>query len=1496
MNKWKIFIEQNGFSNSIIKDSQLEDLELDCDNNLDVNIIFSNIVPLIDYIKFIEAAKFSFFDKIYNNINFNIKYQSISEFSNYFADYYSHIIKNIEKTKPTIGYLIDYKTKYNQDTNTLYIICGKDFSHIQQFLIPIKNEFSKIGIFLDVKVEIDESIESLSEKLEKKNKIEKEMLNKKLDLIKEELKNEGPKSKTSSRENYIRQNRKYEQIDIFKIPKNLTEFDLYISKKEPVYVEVLGYISDLKINKLKTTSMLSFLLTNENDTILVKKFIRDNESQVTTFKDDDYVSAKGKIQMDNFAKDIVLLADSIENIKAPETKIRQDVSDEKRVELSVHTKMSNLDGVASASDYVRLAASFNHKAIAITDIDTVAAFPEFSKACKKYNIKPIYGTEISLVYEDEFKIVSSKEDFNLVNQDYVVFDVEATGLSKNYDEIIEIGAVKISKGFKVSEFSKLIKPRQVVSEKIFKITNIDKDELDKADYIENVLPKFLDFIKGSVLVAHNAKYDIGMLRESVKRLTGKKMEFSYMDTLTMSQYFLSGELKRFGLDAICKYFKVKLDGHHRAYNDALATSECFIKMLGVLPNDIKSAYNLRDYILKNNDGYKYLIPYKVSLLAKNQNGYRDIFKLLSYSLTDYFYKRARIPSLLLEKLRENILVGSGGEFGPVFQAAYFLTDEELEKYIKRFDYIEISPRECYLHLIEDLDTKGEAVISDIQRRIIEISQKLKKPVVATGDVYYLEKEDKIYRSLFIRSPKVGGGIHYLKKYNEKPDCFFRTTSEMLNSFPNLSYEKVYEIVVKNPNKIKDKIDNVNAFGDTLFSLDDNVFSKNLKIPSVCDEVKRLVKENIEKKYGKAFHPEIRKRIEHEIKIITKNNYAPIYYIAYLLVQKSLKDGYVVGSRGSVGSSFVATILDITEVNPLAPHYYCPNGDYQAFEVSEQSEIDKLSDSEKIINNNLKAAKCGFDLKKCTCPRCGALLKGDGHDIPFETFLGFDGDKIPDIDLNFSGEYQAKAHEYVRELLGKEKTLRAGVIQTVAEKNAFGYVTGYLQENPSISIRRARQEFMAKKIQGVQRSTGQHPGGIVVIPENISVYDITPVQYPADDVTSSWKTTHFDYHSIESNLLKLDILGHDDPTIIRFIMNYVWKNPDKFPFDNVKDIPLNDPRVYDLFKSTKELNLISNEIFSEVGTYGVPELGTPFVREMLTQIKPRDFSNLVKVSGLSHGEGIWLGNGDTLVKGTEDGIKVPFNDIIGCRDDIMTTLINKYKINPLTSFNIMEFIRKGKPSSDIKKWLEYEKILKENNVPNWYIKSASKIKYMFPKAHATAYVLMAIRIAWFKINYPLIFYAAFFSKRVDQFDHEIMVAGYNAIFNKLSELKSNKDKNAKDTSLQTTLEVALEMTSRGFNFVRADIYKSDSNDFLIEDEKSLRMPFKAVDMLGIETAKKIVEEREKTPFLNKDDAKKRGSINKTVFETLEKIGALSDISDEKYVEDDKLLNSLFTANI
>lgn len=1491
MNKWKIFIEQNGFSNDIVKNSILEGVELDYENSiLEINILLSNIVPLIDYIKFTDSLKISFYDKVYKDIIFNIKYESISDFSNNSNDYYLYVIKDLEKVKPSISYLIDYKTRFNYENNTLYIICGKDYNHLQQFLIPIKQEFLKLGINIDVKVEIDEKIESVSERLKKEKKIADEMLNKKLDLLKSEL-NQSAKNNTTKNK-FTKSSRNYEHIEVSKIPKNLTELDLYTSKKGPLFIEISGLASSINLTKLKSTNILSFLLTDENDTLLVKKFLNDDEIINYNFiKEDDSIVAKGKIQMDKYANDIILVADIIEccpKIKEPS---RMDNSDEKRIELSVHSKMSNLDGVASASDYVNLASRFNHKAIAITDIDTVASYPEFSKACKKHNIKPIYGTEISLVYEDEFKVVSSKENFDFINQDYVVFDVEATGLSKYYDEIIEIGAVKISKGFEIGSFSYLVKPKQIVSDKILKITNIDKEELYKADDIEVILPKFLDFIKGSVLVAHNAKYDIGMLKESVKRLLNKKMEFPYIDTLTMSQYFFNKDLKRFGLDALCKYFKVKLEGHHRAFNDAKATGECFIKMLNMLPSDIKDAFTLRDYILKNNDGYKYLIPYRVSLLAKNQDGYRSIFKLLSYSLTDYFYKRARIPSVVLDKLRENILVGSGGEFGPVFQAAYYLTDEELEKYIKRFDYIEVSPYECYLHLIDDLDVRGGAIIKDIQRRIIEAAQKLKKIVVATGDVYYLNKDDKIYRDLFIRAPKIGGGIHYLKKYSKRPDCYFRTTSEMLNSFPDLKSEKVYEIVVKNPNKILEKIEDITAFGNTLFSLNDNVFAKNLKIPSVCEEVKRLVKENLEKKYGKVIHPIIRKRIEHEIKIITKNNYAPIYFIAYLLVQKSLKDGYVVGSRGSVGSSFVATILDITEVNPLPPHYFCPNGDFQAFEIKDQLEIDKLSDSEKIINNNLKAAKCGFDLKKCVCPRCGEMLKGDGHDIPFETFLGFDGDKIPDIDLNFSGEYQARAHEYVRELLGSDKTLRAGVIQTVAEKNAFGYVTGYLQENPNISIRRARQDFMAKKIQGVQRSTGQHPGGIVVIPENISVYDITPVQYPADDVKSSWKTTHFDYHSIESNLLKLDILGHDDPTIIRFIMNYVWQNPDKFSFNCVKDIPIDDPRVYDLFKSTKELKLIYNEIFSEVGTYGVPELGTTFVRDMLTQIKPRDFAGLVKVSGLSHGEGIWLGNGDELVRGVNN-VKVAFNDIIGCRDDIMTFLINKHNMDPLTSFNIMEFIRKGKPSVDLKKWLEYEKILKENNVPNWYIKSAAKIKYMFPKAHATAYVLMAIRIAWFKINYPLLFYAAFFSKRMDQFDHEIMISGYNAIYNKLSDLKSSKEKNAKEVSLQTTLEVALEMTSRGFNFLRADIYKSDSNDFIIEDEKSLRMPFKSVDMLGSETAKKIVEERKNGLFLNKEDVKKRCSINKTVFETLEKLGALSDVSEEKIIKKDVFKNSLF----
>ncbi|MFP4178409.1 MAG: PolC-type DNA polymerase III, partial [Acholeplasmataceae bacterium] len=834
--------------------------------------------------------------------------------------------------------------------------------------------------------------------------------------------------------------------------------------------------------------------------------------------------------------------------------------------------------------------------------------------------------------------------------------------------------------------------------------------------------------------------------------------------------------------------------------------------------------------------------------------------------------------------REGLLVGSGCSHGDVFEAALNRDDETLKEAISFYDYIEVQPPEAYRHLKGKLGEYADEIIEAVITKIVRFAKKAGKIIIASGDVHYLDQKDVLYREIYIRTPLVGGGIHDLYNYDRMPDQYFLTTEEMLERMRFLGDDLAKEITVDNTQLLNRKIEAIKAFPDELYSLPDDAFAETLGIESIADEVRRLVYDKLQYLYGNEPHPYITERVSRELSNIIDNRFAPIYYISHLLVKKSLQDGYLVGSRGSVGSSLVATLLDITEVNPLRPHYRCPNGDFTAFYFSEE-EIHKygVSPEQKALFKELKEAQSGYDLRDADCPICGAKLAKDGHNIPFETFLGFKGDKVPDIDLNFSGEYQAKAHDYVRELLGKDHTFRAGTIQTVAERNAFGYVKGYL-EDKKLTFRRAQIERLAKRIQGVRRSTGQHPGGIVVVPKSKTIYDVTPIQYPANDTTSEWKTTHFDYHSFESNLLKLDILGHDDPTMLKYLMDYVKRNPADFPFDRAQDIPIDDPEVYRIF-STVDAFGIDDDADKEIASFGIPEFGTPFTRQMLTATRPDTFAGLVKISGLSHGTDVWLKNAQALIDGTTPYGKIDFNDIIACRDDIMVQLA-EFGLEPDRAFEIMEFVRKGKPSKDPVKWLEYEQEMRENGVPDWYIWSAAQIKYMFPKAHATAYVIMAMRIAWFKVYEPLLFYSAFFSKRASHFEYDTMMAGKKAIRKRMEELNQGYGRTAKDENLLVTLSVAYEMVARGYSFLPIDIKRSQATTFRME-ENGLRMPFATIDGLGAAVAEDVCNNRRERPFDSLADIKRRTRLNRTLFDKLMDYGAFGDLKSENNVIDDGL---------
>jgi DNA polymerase-3 subunit alpha (Gram-positive type) len=858
-----------------------------------------------------------------------------------------------------------------------------------------------------------------------------------------------------------------------------------------------------------------------------------------------------------------------------------------------------------------------------------------------------------------------------------------------------------------------------------------------------------------------------------------------------------------------------------------------------------------------------------------------MYKILSKGLTDHYDRNAKVVKSYLEKHRKGLLVSSGCFNSNFFEIALNKPRKDLVEAARYFDYLEVQPPSHFVYL-QDENPNWKNMIQDVIKKIVEVGKELNIPVVATGDVHHLDPRDVKYREIMINTPVVGGGVHDLFFKKTKPNQYFMTTNEMLEEFKFLGVDTAFEIVVTNSNLIADSVEYIQVIPDDLYAPTDEFLAEK-GVPSIKTKVERMVNQKVREIYGDPLPEIVKARVERELTNIIEHQFSTVYYISHLLVKKSLDDGYLVGSRGSVGSSFVATLMDITEVNPLPPHYVCPKCHFSAFKKTQEEKTSIGQNDFEVENETiLDKTDCGWDLPDAKCPVCSTQLKKDGHDIPFETFLGFEGDKIPDIDLNFSGDYQGIVHEYIRELFGENYAFRGGTIGTCAAKTSFVMVRDYYEKLNKdregrglepIRIRKAEMERLARGIEGSKRTSGQHPGGIVVVPNTNEIYDFTPIQYPGNALDTSWKTTHFDYHSIESNLFKLDVLGHDDPTMIRYLMDLVNQNQSEFPFSNPQDIPVDDPDVYKLLSGTDVINLTKDDLNSDVASFGIPEFGTNFVRGMLSESRPKSFAELVKISGLSHGTDVWISNAQTLVAGNDRKYgKIDFKDIIGCRDDIMVDLIS-YGMKPTTAFEIMEFVRKGKAARDPEKWASYADTMRASNVPEWYIWSCGRIKYMFPKAHATAYVLMAMRIAWFKLYKPIYFYAAYFSKRASYFDSEALVNNYEGISRRINEIKEQGNSASdRDQNLLTVLEVALEMVKRGFSFKPIDLYKSDSKNFIIsEDQKSLILPFIVVDSLGENVADTIVLAREEKEFISKQDVKNRTKLSTTLFTRLEEMG-------------------------
>lgn len=1218
-----------------------------------------------------------------------------------------------------------------------------------------------------------------------------------------------------------------------------------IREEASVIVEVYVFGIDVFESAKTGFKILTLKISDGTDSMYAKLFSKDEKEFnkiVNNIKLNSYYKISGYVKNDQYAKDLVINIRAIESLDSKTNK-RIDDAKEKRVELHTHTFMSQMDGVMSAEALIDEAISFGHKAIAITDHNGCQAFPSAFKKSK--DIKILYGTELNVV-DDEVDIVFRETDDILLDTTYVVFDVETTGFNAaGGDQIIEIGAVKIEKGNVIDRFSTLINPGYKVSSKTTEITGITDSMLKGKPSEEKSILDFKSWIMDLPLVAHNAKFDQSFLAMAYKKYNLGELKNTVLDTLELSRT-LNPDWGRHGLTYLAKRYEIEWDedAHHRADYDAEATAKIFYKMVKKLNSiNIEKISDIKNLIPKD-ELHKQGDIFHVNLLCKNKEGLKNLFKIISLSNTKYLYKTPRILRSEINRLRSGILVGSSCMNGEVFREARRQGDDELANVMSFYDYIEIQPLSHYDILLQSSEFKDNNEIIDNIKKIIKVADISNIPVVATGDCHHLNKEDKIYREIIINQKVPGGGLHPLARnnINNIPSQHFLTTNEMLEEFSYLDKNKAKEIVITNTNKIADSIDQIKLIRHEL---------KSPRLENSAEITKDLVYKKAKEIYGNKLPKLVEDRIEAELKGIIGGGFDVIYLIAQKLVKKSNEDGYIVGSRGSVGSSFVATMMDITEVNPLPPHYICPKCKEFIYEENNIPFSDNYSS--------------GYDLPDRKC-KCGTKFIKEGQNMPFATFLGFNADKVPDIDLNFSGENQSSIHDYTKELFGEDHVFRAGTIGTVADRTAFGFVKGYL-EDKGIEKRSAEIERLALGCTGVKRTTGQHPGGIVVIPDYMDVFDFMPYQYPADDASSKWYTTHWDYHSVEDDLLKLDILGHDDPTILKMLQDISGID--------IKSIPMDDKKVMKVFQGPEVLGVTKEQIMCNTGTLGLPELGTKFVKSMIEETKPTTFAELVKISGLSHGTDVWVGN----VRDIINNKIVEFKDVIGCRDDIMTYLIGK-GLEPLMAFKIMEFVRKGKPSQDKSTWKEFEEKMREKNIPEWYITSCSKIKYMFPKAHATAYIMMALRVAYFKVYYPIYYYASYFSVRCFDFEIERMIKGYNAIKEKLIEYeKLGYDISVKDADKQGVLELALEFTARGFNFKNIDLYKSEAKKFVIDDDgKSLIPPFITLSGLGDTVAYKIVEERQKGKFISKEDLQKRAKISSTLIDKMNLMKILDDLPE------------------
>ena len=1326
-----------------------------------------------------------------------------------------HILKNLYNKNYHVEFEEDISEEYEKE------LIEKRNQEEKEALLELEKQ-AKQEIQLRKEEKLREAEEEKIRKEEEKKKLQEELRNQNPELAAKIEAHQNKDISVKDEESPLILGRtlliKTELVKIENIP---------MEENTEVRVCVEGEILDGSIDSRDIKNekvILMFNLFDGTSTIACKAFLDKEKfklvkSRISKAKG---LRIEGVAKYSLYSKEVEIMCNTIiESTGLKKAEPRVDKSEEKRVELHMHTQMSQMDAVTPCTDLLKRAISWGWKSIAITDHGVVQSFPDAHKFLEKTgaDLKVIYGVEAYFVPDKDPCVFYSRKQ-PIDNTEYCVFDLETTGISHITEKITEVGIIKIKNGEVIDTFECFVNPEKPIPQKVVEVTHITDDMVKDAETIDKVMPKILEFMGDSVLVAHNADFDIGFMKYNCEKL-GLKLDNTYIDTLRLARAMFP-EFTKYKLGIIAEKLGIKVDVAHRALDDVKTLVAVFKEMIERAKE--KKAKIIDDFDNVFEADFRKLPSYHAIILAQNYVGLKNLYKLISYSHLYYFYKKPRILKSILNKYREGLIIGSACEAGELYRAIVAgRPEEELEEIANYYDYLEIQPLKNNEYMIREGIVEDEEKLKEFNKKIVELGEKLNKLVVATCDVHFMDPQDEIYRRI------LQAGQKYDDADNQAP-LYLRTTEEMLNEFEYLGKEKAYEVVVTNTNLVSDMCEKIKPISPEKCPP---------HIPGCEQTIKDIAYKKAHELYGDPLPEIVQTRLDKELDSIIKNGFSVMYIIAQKLVWKSNEDGYIVGSRGSVGSSFVANMTGITEVNSLPPHYRCPNCKYSDFTDY--------------------GVKNGFDLPDKNCPKCGHKLDKDGMDIPFETFLGFNGDKEPDIDLNFSGEYQAKAHKYTEVIFGKGTTFKAGTVGTVADKTAFGYAKNYFEERniykPNAEIARISAGCV-----GVKRTTGQHPGGIIVVPKGREIFEFTPVQHPADDPKSDIVTTHFDYHSIDQNLLKLDILGHDDPTVIRMLYDLTGIDPTK--------VPLDDKETMSIFSSTKALGVTPEQIDSEVGSFGIPEFGTKFVRGMLVDTRPTTFAELISISGLSHGTDVWLNNAQDLInQGT-----VTLSEAIGCRDDIMVYLMKK-GLEPNHAFKIMETVRKGKALKDPEKWAEYVEIMKSHDVPEWYIKSCEKIKYMFPKAHAAAYVTNAFRIAWFKVHEPKAYYTAYFSIRADEFDSECMIFGKEKVKAKMKEIdNAGNSATVKDKNMYSILEIVLEMYERGIKFLPIDLYKSHSTKFLMEED-GIRPPLNSIPGLGTIAAEGIYQARLEEPFECIEDMQARSKIGKSVTELLDKFGCL-----------------------